>query len=111
MAVRVDRKKDLGILECKVCGQSFQTSISCEWSYAWPNRLIDADDRWPSDLTLPVDVYADWVDACEAVARPRPSRVPASPSMPAMAREAEGMSTEVDIRMSIEDHDEALSMI
>lgn len=24
---------------------------------------------WPADLSAPVDVYTDWIDACEAVAK------------------------------------------
>lgn len=32
-------------MKCKVCGQTFQTTISV--------------------LSAPVDVYSDWVDVCE----------------------------------------------
>jgi len=34
---------------CKVCGQTFQTDINA--------------------LSAPVDVYSDWIDACDAVTR------------------------------------------
>lgn len=44
----MDKKLGVGVLTCKICGQHFQTSI---------NTLSD-----------PVDVYSEWVDACEAVA-------------------------------------------
>ncbi|VEU24151.1 DEKNAAC105329 [Brettanomyces naardenensis] len=44
----MDKKSNVGSLLCKICGQSFQSPI---------NSLSDA-----------VDVYSDWVDACEAVA-------------------------------------------
>lgn len=49
--VKIERKNGVGNLRCKVCGQSFQTSINY--------------------LTAPVDVYADWVDACDAVSKSR----------------------------------------
>lgn len=44
----LDKKNGIGELHCKICGQSFQSSIN--------------------SLLQPVDVYSDWVDACEAVA-------------------------------------------
>lgn len=45
----LDKRANIGVLTCKICGQSFQAPI---------NSLTDA-----------VDVYSDWVDACEAVAK------------------------------------------
>lgn len=44
---KLDKKAAVGYLSCKVCGQSFQTDINA--------------------LSAPVDIYSDWVDACEAV--------------------------------------------
>ena len=41
----LDRKNLLGELHCKICGQSFQTAIH--------------------SLSQPVDIYTDWIDACE----------------------------------------------
>lgn len=41
----LDKKNLLGELHCKICGQSFQTSIHA--------------------LSQPVDIYSDWIDACE----------------------------------------------
>lgn len=48
MSCTMDKKSDIGVLLCKVCGQSFQSPIN--------------------SLSEPIDVYSDWVDACEAVA-------------------------------------------
>lgn len=45
----MDKKSDVGTLLCKVCGQSFQSPIN--------------------SLSEPIDIYSDWVDACEAVAQ------------------------------------------
>ncbi|KAI9353257.1 transcription elongation factor Elf1 like-domain-containing protein [Zopfochytrium polystomum] len=42
----LDRENQVGKLECKKCGVNFQTPINY--------------------LSEPIDVYSDWVDACEA---------------------------------------------
>ncbi|CDK28436.1 unnamed protein product [Kuraishia capsulata CBS 1993] len=44
----MEKKAGVGLLHCKICGQNFQTPIN--------------------SLSQPVDIYSDWVDACEAVA-------------------------------------------
>lgn len=44
----LDKKSNIGTLRCKTCGQTFQSLIN--------------------GLSQPVDIYSDWVDACEAVA-------------------------------------------
>jgi transcription elongation factor Elf1 len=49
VVVKLDKKLGLGNLACKVCGQRFQTGINY--------------------LSAAVDVYSDWVDACDAVAK------------------------------------------
>ncbi|KAI4135407.1 MAG: hypothetical protein LQ347_000700 [Umbilicaria vellea] len=49
VSVKMDKKAGTGELSCKVCGQQFQTGI---------NYLSDA-----------VDVYSDWIDACDTVAK------------------------------------------
>lgn len=45
----LDKKTNIGTLNCKICGQSFQSPIN--------------------SLSQPIDIYSDWVDACEAVAQ------------------------------------------
>jgi len=49
VTVKLDRKAGTGTLSCKVCAQSFQ----CQVNY----------------LSAAVDVYSEWVDACDAVAK------------------------------------------
>ncbi|ODV91979.1 hypothetical protein CANCADRAFT_80670 [Tortispora caseinolytica NRRL Y-17796] len=44
----MDKKLGVGTLSCKVCGQDFQAPIN--------------------SLSAPIDVYSEWIDACEAVA-------------------------------------------
>jgi len=67
VTVKVDKKAGVGALLCKVCSQQFQCSVNY--------------------LSMPVDVYSDWVDACDAVAKEdgeeraaelAPSRAPAA---------------------------------
>lgn len=41
----LDKKIGIGELHCKICGQNFQSTIH--------------------SLSKPVDVYSDWIDACE----------------------------------------------
>ncbi|ETI23103.1 hypothetical protein G647_04899 [Cladophialophora carrionii CBS 160.54] len=47
--VKLDKKAGVGNLHCKVCNQKYQTGINY--------------------LSAAVDVYSDWVDACEEVAK------------------------------------------
>ncbi|OAP56725.1 hypothetical protein AYL99_08837 [Fonsecaea erecta] len=47
--VKLDKKAGVGNLFCKICGQKFQTGINY--------------------LSAAVDVYSDWIDACEDVAK------------------------------------------
>lgn len=44
----LDKRNSIGDLHCKICGQTFQTAIN--------------------SLSQPVDVYSDWIDACEDLA-------------------------------------------
>lgn len=49
VSVTLEKKIGIGSLQCKVCGQNFQTNINF--------------------MSAGVDVYADWIDACDAVAK------------------------------------------
>jgi len=49
VSITLEKKLGVGNLHCKVCGQTFQTGINY--------------------LSAAVDVYADWIDACDAVAK------------------------------------------
>jgi len=49
VSVKLDKKAGVGQLSCKVCDQKFQCAINY--------------------LSAAVDVYSDWVDACDAVAK------------------------------------------
>ncbi|KAI9841914.1 MAG: hypothetical protein M1837_000300 [Sclerophora amabilis] len=58
--VKLDKKSGVGQLSCKVCGQSFQTGINY--------------------LSAAVDVFSDWVDACEFLAKKSDQDAMESPS-------------------------------
>ncbi|RMY51238.1 hypothetical protein D0865_06463 [Hortaea werneckii] len=70
VGVSIDRKNKLGTLHCRQCGQHFQSKSP-----------MDA-------LMQPVDIYFEWIDACEDVAKeqaanaqpPPPSARAAQPS-------------------------------
>lgn len=49
VSVKLDKKSGVGQLSCKVCDQKFQCAINY--------------------LSAAVDVYSDWVDACDTVAK------------------------------------------
>lgn len=53
VSAKIDKKAGVGHLSCKVCDQSFTCSINY--------------------LSAPVDVYSEWVDACEKVANDKDS--------------------------------------
>ncbi|KAJ2900196.1 putative transcription elongation protein [Zalerion maritima] len=56
--VKLDKKAGIGTLECKTCGQHFQSAIHY--------------------LSAAVDVYGDWVDAADAIAKEENGRATAS---------------------------------
>ncbi|VDD94329.1 unnamed protein product [Enterobius vermicularis] len=43
--VKMDRERNVGFISCRVCLEDFQTPINY--------------------LSEPIDVYSDWIDACE----------------------------------------------
>ena len=47
VTVKLDKKAGVGHLFCSVCGETFQSPVN--------------------NLSAAVDVYSDWLDACNAV--------------------------------------------
>ncbi|MCJ1421354.1 hypothetical protein MMC32_007717 [Xylographa parallela] len=70
VTVKMDKKAGTGELSCKVCGQKFQTGINY--------------------LSAGVDVYSDWVDACDSVAKEAAGRDDAPHSYADLATGAGG---------------------
>ena len=56
---KLDKTHRIGNLICKVCGQGHQCVINSTSSVMIANI----------DLSAPIDVYSDWIDAAEAVGR------------------------------------------
>ncbi|PIA12737.1 Elf1-domain-containing protein [Coemansia reversa NRRL 1564] len=54
VSVEIDKSAGIGTLRCKVCSRTFSARIN--------------------HLEGPIDVYSEWVDACEAVNREERSR-------------------------------------
>ncbi|KAJ2078223.1 hypothetical protein H4R24_004628 [Coemansia sp. RSA 988] len=54
VSVEIDKSAGIGTLRCKVCSRTFSARIN--------------------HLEGPIDVYSEWVDACEAVNRQERSR-------------------------------------
>ena len=74
VSAKLDKKAGIGELCCKVCGQQFQTGINCKCQ----GEIIPQDTSRSSesrltmsatDLSAAVDVYSDWIDACDSVAK------------------------------------------
>ncbi|OCF36449.1 hypothetical protein I317_01939 [Kwoniella heveanensis CBS 569] len=77
VSVKLDKATMFGHLNCKICGQRFTTPIN--------------------NLAVAVDVYCDWVDACEEVRAKQPpkQRAPRGPS-PRAHGQAGGASFDPD---------------
>jgi transcription elongation factor Elf1 len=57
---KLDKVHRIGNLICKVCGQGHQCVI---------NSIFPSFNVAYVDLSAPIDVYSDWIDAAEAVGR------------------------------------------
>ncbi|WVQ98880.1 hypothetical protein IAU59_006011 [Kwoniella sp. CBS 9459] len=86
VSVKLDKATMFGHLNCKICGQRFTTPIN--------------------NLAVAVDVYCDWVDACEEVRAKQPpkQRAPRGPS-PRAHGQAGGASFDPDGGPHPEDED------
>nr|POE56722.1 transcription elongation factor 1 [Quercus suber] len=62
VSVKIDKKSAIGTLSCRQCGQQYQTTTN--------------------------NVYFDWIDACDEVARDQAGTAPAIRELPAYARPA-----------------------
>ena len=73
VSVKLDKKAGIGELSCKVCGQQFQTGINCKCKANLSiTSIINSAlplTKSAIDLSAGVDVYSDWIDACDSVAK------------------------------------------
>ncbi|KXL46348.1 hypothetical protein M433DRAFT_58037 [Acidomyces richmondensis BFW] len=65
VSVTIDRKNKIGHLSCKQCGQHFDSSSSM------------------GSLMQPVDIYYEWIDACENVAKEQAAATSSAGPLPA----------------------------
>ncbi|KAF7304923.1 Transcription elongation factor 1-like protein [Mycena kentingensis (nom. inval.)] len=68
VTVRLDRKDGIAHLACRVCDQRYQSKVN--------------------HLTEPVDIYSEWIDACDAAATGRPGPISARPTASSSRRAA-----------------------
>lgn len=72
----MDRKEGVAQLFCKVCDQRYQSKVN-RVSYHVSSTCIDLlTTPYRADLTEPIDIYSEWIDAADAAERaagaPRP---------------------------------------
>ncbi|KAK6429293.1 hypothetical protein LTR95_014559 [Oleoguttula sp. CCFEE 5521] len=67
VSTKIDKKAGVASLTCKNCVANYQMSSTCKLRFR--SSELSASLIKATDLTQPVDVYFDWIDACEAVAQ------------------------------------------
>ena len=78
--VKLDRKEGVAQLVCKVCGQSFQSKVNrtfCTRDMIW---FWNTDPNTTSDLTEPIDIYSEWMDAADYAAKEEERRAQRRPT-------------------------------
>ena len=65
VSVRMDRKEGIAQLFCKVCDQRYQSKVNrtC-FKPSQSNSCLTLVCH--SDLTEPIDIYSEWIDAADA---------------------------------------------
>ena len=67
VTVRMDRKEGIAQLFCKVCDQRYQSKVNRAFTcHSFVRRVIDGCFV---DLTEPIDIYSEWIDAADAAER------------------------------------------
>ena len=57
----------IAVIACRVCEASYKMAINGTFSSSCPPFWHVTDAVVALGLTEPVDVYCDWIDACEDV--------------------------------------------
>ncbi|KAH9258809.1 hypothetical protein BASA81_002873 [Batrachochytrium salamandrivorans] len=81
VTAKIDMENKIGQLTCSACGVSFQTMVT--------------------SLSEPVDVYSDWIDACELANEGQKTTMPSAPTYSSKKR----YTNEVDDDDDDEDDD------
>lgn len=83
VTVKLDRKEGIAQLVCRVCDQRYQSKVNREL-YLASATLLSSSHLCPQDLTEPIDIYSEWIDAADAADKEQttPRRPVASSSRP-----------------------------
>lgn len=89
----MDRANRLGRLDCKDCLQNFQAAITRAYRIVNPEYFTAHTDYSYNETALdePIDLYSQWIDACEEVNTPSATTLRvsnAAPRRPAAAATA-----------------------
>lgn len=76
VTVRLDRKEGIAQLVCRVCDQRYQSKVN----RVCPFANLDIVLIPAIDLTEPVDIYSEWIDAADAAQETQPVRKPIASS-------------------------------
>ena len=68
MTVRLDRKEGVAQLVCRVCDQRYQSKVNRKCIVDLSFHLRPSAHAL-SDLTEPIDIYSEWIDAADAAQR------------------------------------------
>jgi transcription elongation factor Elf1 len=81
VTVRLDRKEGVAQLVCRICDQRYQGKVNrMSPVYLSPLKPPHYLDVSYPDLTEPIDIYSEWIDAADAVQRDQVVRRPAASS-------------------------------
>ena len=78
--VRVDRKEGVALLVCKTCDQRYQSKVNRKSSLALVYSNAPLILYITADLTEPIDIYSEWIDAADAAQNEPPPRRPTASS-------------------------------
>ena len=67
---KLDMKTKIGDVTCRICASSYQTTITCNTEYVISSFIPSHSLILIIDLSDPVDVFHEWVDAFEAANAP-----------------------------------------
>ena len=77
--IRVDRKEGVGYLMCKVCDQRYQSKVNRTSFLSFILQPL-LTHFVAVDLTEPVDIYSEWIDAADAAQKETTPLRPATSS-------------------------------
>jgi transcription elongation factor Elf1 len=76
----MDRKEGVANLVCRVCDQRYQSKVNRESPVTFSRWRDSHANLSSTDLTEPIDIYSEWIDAADAAQREDPPRRPAASS-------------------------------